>query len=146
MWLPVAVAVAAQEATAPPQGLPGSPATPEVISEIQQTLDAAVARFDAMDTAALLAHVSAQYRTGDLTKAGIAAQLKAFFALHDRVTARVRIDDVRMVGDVAWVYSTGEVIGRPRLMRRSFPVLWWERELEVARRENGRWLLYGYQQ
>ena len=60
--------------------------------------------------------------------------------------ARVRIDDVRMVGEVAWVYSTGEVIGRLRVVGGSILVASWERELEVARRENGRWRLYGYQQ
>jgi hypothetical protein len=51
-----------------------------------------------------------------------------------------------MVGELAWVYSTGEVSGRLRWVGGSVPVLSWQRELEVARRENGRWRLFGYQQ
>jgi hypothetical protein len=141
LWLPAATALGAQD-----RALPGSPAPPDVVAEIRQTIDAAVARFDAMDAAGVLAHVSDGYRTGTLTKAGIADQLRAVFAVHDRVSARVRIDDVRMVGELAWVYSTGDVTGRMRFLGGSAPVLSWERELEVARRENGRWRLYGYQQ
>jgi hypothetical protein len=138
--LPIAAAVAAQDTA------PGSPAPPQVVAEIQQTLAAALSRFEAMDTAGVLAHVSEGYRTGPLTKAGIAEQLRAMFALHDEVRARVRIDAVRMVGDHAWVYSTGEVTGRLRVLGGTLPVLSWERELEVARRENGGWRLFGYQQ
>jgi hypothetical protein len=148
-WLPVAGALAAQDrpsVPSSPQALPGSPAPPRIVSEIQQTLDAAISRFDAMDEAGVLAHVSEQYRTGPLTKAGIAQQLRAVFTIHDQVRARVRIDDVRMVGDVVWVYSTGDVTGRLRMIGGSTPVLSWVRELEVARRENGRWRLFGYQQ
>ena len=43
-WLPVAAALAAQDGP-----LPGSPAPPQVVAAIQQTLDAAVSSFDAMD-------------------------------------------------------------------------------------------------
>jgi hypothetical protein len=148
VWLPIATALAAPDiASAPPSpaALPGSPAPAHVVTEIRQTLDAAIARFDAMDGAGVLAHVSAQYRTGTLTKAGIAEQLRALFAIHDQVRAQVRIDEVRMVGEHAWVYSSGAVTGRLRLIGGSAPVLSWERELEVARRENGRWRLFGYQ-
>jgi hypothetical protein len=62
------------------------------------------------------------------------------------VSVRVRIDDIRMVGESAWVYSTGQVTGRLRLFGGTVVVASWERELEVGRRENGRWRLYGYQQ
>jgi hypothetical protein len=140
--LPLAAALAAQETST----LPGTPAPPQVVAELRRTLDAAISRFDAMDANGVLAHVSDQYRTGPLTKAGIADQLRAVFTLHDQVKARVRIDAVRMVGDHAWVYSTGEVTGRLRLVGGTTPVLSWERELEVARRESGRWRLFGYQQ
>ena len=99
-----------------------------------------------LDEDGVLAHVSPQYRTGTLTKAGIGEQLRAVFAIHDQVRARVRIDDVRLVGGLAWVYSTGDVTGRLRWVGGSVPVLSWQRELEVARREDGRWRLYGYQQ
>jgi hypothetical protein len=146
-WLPVAAALAAQgRAPSAPQAPPGTPAPPHVVAEIQQSLDAALARFDAMDGAGVLAHVSEQYRTGPLTKAGLADQLMAVFAIHDQVRARVRIDEVRLVGDLAWVYSTGDVTGRLRYLGSIIPVISWERELEVARRENGRWRLFGYQQ
>ena len=145
----VSAAFAAQDRsdTAPPaQALPGTPAPEPVVAEIRQALDGAVSRFAAMDEAGVMAYVSPQYRTGTLTKQGIAEQLRAVFAIHDQVRARVRVDEVRMVGDVAWVYSTGDVTGRLRFVGGSVPVLSWQRELEVARRENGRWRLFGYQQ
>lgn len=148
-WLPGVVAFAAQDrpgAPAPAEALAGSPAPEPVVAEIRQTLDAAVSRFAAMDEAGVMAYVSPQYRTGSLTKAGIAEQLRAVFAVHDQVRARVRIDDVRLVDGLAWVYSTGDVTGRLRWIGGSVPVLSWKRELEVARREGGRWRLYGYQQ
>ncbi len=144
-WLPVAAALAAQDRSAP-EALPGSPAPQQIVTEIQQALDAAIRRFDAMDGAGVLAHVSEQYRTGSLTKAGLAEQLKAIFAIHDQLKTSIRIDDVRMVGEHAWVFSTGDVTGRLRLLGGFIQVLSWERELEVARRENGRWRLFGYQQ
>ena len=147
-WLPFATAFAMQDRsnTAPPaEALPGSPAPESVVAEIRQTLNGAISRFAAMDEAGVLAYVSPQYRTGTLTKQGIAEQLRAVFAIHDQVRARVRIDEVRMVGDVAWVYSTGDVTGRLRFVGGSVPVLSWQRELEVARRENGSWRLFGYQ-
>jgi hypothetical protein len=131
-------------AAAPPD--PGRPAPAEIVVEIRQALDDAVRRFQAMDAAGVLVHVSEQYRTGPLTKRGLAEQLRALFAVHDQLHARVRIDEVRMVGDTAWVYSTGDVTGRVRWVGNSIPVLSWQRELEVARREGGRWRLYGDQQ
>jgi hypothetical protein len=149
VWLPVAAALAAQDRSSPPSApetLPATPAPQQVVTEIQQVMDAAIRRVDAMDEAGVLAHVSEQYRTGSLTKAGLAEQLRAVFAIHDQVKARVRIDEVRMIGEHAWVYSTGDVTGRLRFLGGSIPVLSWERELEVARRENGRWRLFGYQQ
>ena len=148
-WLPVAAALAAQDrpgVSSTPEAPPGAPAPQHVVTEIKQSLDAAIRRFDAMDGAGVLVYVSEAYRTGPLTKAGLAEQLRVIFAIHDRVKARVRIDEVRMVGEHAWVYSTGDVTGRLRYLGGSVPVLSWERELEVARLENGRWRLFGYQQ
>lgn len=146
-WLPWAAALATQErsSTSAPEA-PGEPAPAQVVAEIRTALDGAISRFAAMDEAGVLAYVSPRYRTGTLTKAGIAEQLRLVFAVHDQVRARVKIDDVRMVGDVVWVYSTGDVTGRVRVVSGWVPVLSWQRELEVARRENGRWRLYGYQQ
>jgi hypothetical protein len=130
----------------PSQERPGAPAPASVVAEIRLALDDAIRRVEAMDEPGLLAHVSEQYRTGPLTKAVLREQLRALFAVQDQIKASVRIDEVRMVGDHAWVYSTGEVTGRLRWVGGFVPVLGWERELEVARREAGRWRLFGYQQ
>jgi hypothetical protein len=146
-WLSVTTALA-QDQPSPPAAppAPGSPAPPQTVAEIRETVEAAIARFHAMDQAGLLGMVSAQYRTDTLTKAGIAEQIRTVFTLHDQVRVRVRIDDVRMVGEHAWVYSTGQVTGRLRVVGSWILVASWQRELEIARREDGRWRLYGYQQ
>jgi hypothetical protein len=112
---------------------------------LSAALAQATASFEAKDAPGVLAHVSEQYRTGPLTKATVRAQLLALFQLYDSLRARVRIDEVRMVGDHAWVYSSGEVTGRLPLLGSWMTVYWWERELEVARPEGGVWRLYGYQ-
>lgn len=121
-------------------------ATPEVRRQIQAELDHAVQRFEARDAAGVLAHVSDGYRTGPFTKAVLREQLIAMYALCDPVRARVRIDEVQIVGNHAWVYSTGDVSGRLPLVGSWTSFLSWERELEVARQEGGRWRLFGYQQ
>jgi hypothetical protein len=121
-------------------------APPATRAELQALVTLALQRFEARDTAGVLAHVSEQYRTGPLTKPAVRDQLAAIFGVYDAVRARVRIDDVRIVGEHAWVYSTGEVSGRLPLIGRWTPIIWWEKELEVARRENGVWRLFGYQQ
>jgi hypothetical protein len=122
---------------------PGTPAPPGVVAEIRQALNGALARFNAGDAAGVLAYVSDHYRTGGLTKAALAEQLQALYAVHDAVTARVRIDDVRMIGEQAWVYTTGEVVGRLRWVGGTIPVASWQREPEVAQRESGAWRLVG---
>jgi hypothetical protein len=145
--LSAAMVTGQDRSDAPPSPrAPGVPAPASVVAEIRQALDDAIRRVEAMDEPALLAHVSEQYRTGPITKAVLREQLRALFAVHDQLKASVRIDEVRIVGDHAWVYSTGEVTGRLRWVGSSVPVLVWERELEVARREAGRWRLFGYQQ
>jgi hypothetical protein len=125
---------------------PGAAAPAGVVREVEAGLAQAVQRFEARDVAGVLALVSEQYRTGPLTKAGIREQLQATYALYDSVKANVRIDEVRMVGEQVWVYSTGEVSGRLRLLGTPMVFLSWERELEVVRREGGTWRLFGYQQ
>jgi hypothetical protein len=135
------VSGAAQTAPAP-----GTPAPAGVVREIEAGLAQAVQRFEARDVTGVLALVSEQYRTGPLTKAGIREQLLATYGLYDSVKANVRIDEVRMVGEHAWVYSTGDVSGRLRLLGTPMVFLSWERELEVVRREGGAWRLFGYQQ
>jgi hypothetical protein len=125
---------------------PGAPAPAGVVRELEAGLAQAVQRFEARDVAGVLAQVSEQYRTGPITKAAIREQLLATYALYDSVKATIRIDEVRMVGEHAWVYSTGEVSGRLRLLGTPIVFLAWERELEVVRREGGAWRLFGYQQ
>jgi hypothetical protein len=138
----VAVTGAAQSA-AP---TPGAPAPAAVVRELEAGLAQAVQRFEARDAAGVLGLVSEQYRTGPMTKAAVREQILATYALYDAVKAKVRIDEVRMVGEHAWVYSTGEVSGRLRLLGTPMVFLAWERELEVVRREAGAWRLFGYQQ
>jgi len=148
IWLAAAPAARAADPSpqAPSQDPPGTAAPALVVSELQAELNTAVQQMQRRDTEGVLSHVSEQYRTGPFTKAGLRGQLQTMFALYDTLTVRVRIDTVRMLGDQAWVYSTGEVTGRLQWVGRWVPVLSWQRELEVARRENGVWRLIGYQQ
>ena len=106
----------------------------------------AIDRFQAMDEAGVLSHVSDHYRTDPLTKAAIREQLRVMFALYDTLRAQVRIDEAWTAGEHAWVYSTGEVSGRLRWIGTWTPILSWQHEPEVAQREQGVWRLYGYQQ
>jgi hypothetical protein len=135
-------------ADAPQAGkaLPWDPAPRKVILELQQALAHASDRFQALDEAGVLNHVSDHYRTDLLTKAAIREQLRVMFALYDTLRAQVRIDEAWTAGEHAWVYSTGEVSGRLRWLGTWTPILSWQHEPEVARREQGVWRLYGYQQ
>jgi hypothetical protein len=126
--------------------LPWDPAPRTVILELQQALAHAIERFQAMDEAGVLSHVSDSYRTGPLTKAAIREQLRVMFTLYDTLRAQARLDEARTAGDQAWVYSTGEVWGRLRWLGTWTPILSWQHEPEVAQREQGVWRLYGYQQ
>jgi hypothetical protein len=126
--------------------LPGDPAPPTVVRELQRALGHAIERFQALDEAGVLSHVSDRYRSDPLTKPAIREQIRVMFALYDTLRARVRIDDVRMAGDQAWVYSTGDVSGRLRWLGTSTSILSWQHEPEVAQREQGVWRLYGSQQ
>jgi hypothetical protein len=136
----------ASEAQDPGKVLPGAPASRNVVVELQHALTVAIERFQTMDRAGVLSHISNQYRTDSLTKAVIGEQLRVMFALYDTVRAQVHIDEVRTAGEQAWVYSTGEVSGRLRGLGTWMPLLSWQHEPEVARREQGVWRLYGYQQ
>jgi hypothetical protein len=127
-------------------GDPGVPAPAAVVAELQSTLMQARQRFEARDVPGVLAHVSDQYRTGPFTKPVIREQLNAITGVYDAVRAPIRIDHVQMVGDHAWVYSTGEISGRLRVVGTWVVLYSWQRELEVARREAGGWRLFGYQQ
>lgn len=122
---------------------PGAPAPEPLTRELQQALASATERFQALDAAGVLGHVSDQYRNGPFTKPALREQLLAMFTLYDSVRARVRVDDIRLVDGAAWVYSTGEISGRLRGIGLWTSALTWEREPDVARRENGIWRLVG---
>jgi hypothetical protein len=125
---------------------PGRPAPAAVVAELQAALAHGIARFEARDLEGVLALISDEYRTGPLTKLTVRAQLLAMFQVYQQLRAQVRIDEVRLVGEHAWVYSTGEVSGQLPVVGQWMTLFGWERELEVARREGGRWRLFGYQQ
>jgi hypothetical protein len=126
--------------------VPWDPAPQKVLLELQQALANATDRFQAMDEAGVLRHVSDHYRTTPLTKVAIREQLRVMFTLYDTVRAQVRIDEAWTAGDRAWVYSTGEVSGRLRWVGTWTPIVSWRHEPEIARREQGVWRLYGFQQ
>jgi hypothetical protein len=117
-----------------------------VVGELRAALAHGVARFQAKDLAGVLALVSEQYWTGPFTKPAVRAQLQGMFQVYQELRAAVRVDDVRLVGEHAWVYTTGEIAGQLPVVGQWMGLFAWERELEVARREAGAWRLYGYQQ
>src|SRR5262252_7415634 len=119
--------------------------THELVVELQDALGHATERLQARDEAGVLGHVSDRYRSGSLTKPAIREQLHALFGVYDSLRAKVQIDEVRAVGEEAWVYSTGEVSGRVRGLGLWMLIFSWKREPEIARREQGVWRLYGDQ-
>ena len=119
-------------------------APPEVVGELRPAVEHARQRFEARDAAGVLAHVSERYRSGGLTKADLRQQLIAMFSLYEALRVRVRIDDVQIVDDVVWLYTSGEVTGRLPLVGW-VTVLTWQNEPEVARREEAGWRLFGFQ-
>jgi len=130
---------------APQEPPPGTAAPAEVVRQLQTEVTAAARQLERRDTEGVLRHVSEQYRTGPFTKPALRSHLQTMFALYDAMKVRVRIDTARMVGDHAWVYSSGELTGHFAWLDRWVSVLSWQRELEVARREDGVWRLFGYQ-
>ena len=123
---------------------PVATAAPEPVTrEVQQALAAATERFQALDSPGVLAHVSEQYRNGPFTKPALREHLLAMFTLYDTVRARIRVDEVRLVDGAAWVFSTGEITGRLRGIGLWTSALTWDREPDVARKENGAWRLVG---
>jgi hypothetical protein len=138
----------APAAPAPPtaEPRPGTPAPPAVVQEIRAALARAVERFDARDAEGVLAYVSEEYWTGPFNKRALRAQLVTILQLHQQVRTRLQLDEVRLVGAHAWVWTTGDVTGQLAVVGQWVRLFVWERELEVARREQGVWRLYGYQQ
>ena len=144
---PGPAAPAPRTAPAPaPDPRPGTPAPPAVVEEIRAELAHAVERFQARDAEGVLQHISEEYWTGPLGKRAIRAQLITLLQIHQQVRARVTLDEVRLVGQHAWVWASGEITGQLAVVGTWVQLFVWERELEVARREQGVWRLYGYQQ
>lgn len=142
----VFTASASGQSPPPAVSEPGDPAPPEIVAQFQSALVDVVQRFEAMDANGVLRNLSDRYRSGPLTKPLVRDQLGAMFSLHDRVWARIRIDDVRVIGDRYWIYSTGDVTGRVRVLGTVVPLLSWNRAPEVAWQEDGHWRLIGDQQ
>ena len=143
---PAAPAQPAAPAAPAAEPRPGVPAPPAVLEEIRATLAHAVERFEARDAEGVLAHVSEEYWTGPLGKRAVRTQVVTILQLHQQVRARVQVNEVRLVGAHAWVWTTGEMTGQLAIVGQWMRLFVWERELEVARREQGVWRLYGYQQ
>ena len=129
---------------APPAPIVASPASPEVTAELQRAVEQARARFEMRDLAGVLTSVSEQYRSNGMTKAAVRDQLNGMFALYQQLRALVTIDRVEMVGEGAWIYTSGEVSGRLPIVGW-VTVLTWQGEPEVARREATGWRLFGLQ-
>ena len=129
---------------APPPARVAVPAAPEVTAEVARLVEAARRRFEARDAGGVLAHVSEQYRSAGFTKGALRQQLLAMFGLYQEMRARVSVDAVQVVDGATWLYTTGEVSGRLPLMGW-MPVLTWQREPEVVRREGAALRLFGFQ-
>ena len=116
----------------------------DLVSELSPVIERARQRFEARDAGGVLAHVSDRYRSGGLRKADLRQQLLTMFTLYEALQARVHIDSVQSVEGAVWVYTSGEVSGRLPLMGW-VTVLTWQNQPEVARREDLRWRLFGFQ-
>ena len=129
---------------AQPATVVATPASSEVTAELQRAVEQARARFEVRDLAGVLTSVSEQYRSNGMTKAAVRDQLSGMFALYQQLRARVTVDRVEMVGESAWIYTSGEVSGRLPIVGW-VTVLAWQGEPEVARREATGWRLFGFQ-
>jgi hypothetical protein len=119
------------------------PVPADVVAEVKVLLADGIRRFESMDEAGVLAYISERYQSGPLTKPLVRQQLRAMFAAHDAVRARVHINQVRMINDRLWVSSTGDVSGRLRFLGTPVTLLVWTDAWDVAWRENGQWRLIG---
>jgi hypothetical protein len=129
---------------APPSTVVATPAPAQVVSVLRGAIERARTRFEARDLAGVMAGVSERYRSSGMTKAAVRDQLSAMFGLYQELRARVAVDRVVMVGDGAWVYTTGEVSGRLPVVGW-ITVLSWQGEPEVVRLEATGWRLFGFQ-
>lgn len=121
-----------------------TPAPPGTADELGALVEQARLRFVAKDAAGVLAHLADNYRSGGLTKRDVRQQLLALYSLYEELRARVHVTHVEMVDGDAWFYTSGEITGRLPLLGW-VPVLSWQREPEVARRQGTAWRLVGFQ-
>jgi hypothetical protein len=127
--------------TAPRVATPAPPGTAEELSAL---VEQARLRFVAKDTAGVLAYLADNYRSSGLTKRDVHQQLLALYSLYEELRARVQVNHVEVVDGDVWLYTTGAITGRLPLVGW-VPVLSWQREPEVARRQGGVWRLVGFQ-
>lgn len=120
------------------------PAPPEVVADLQRSIERARQRLEARDANGVLAFVSERYQSEGLTKADVGQQLYAMCTLYEQLRARVTIDQASIVDGVVWVYTTGEVSGRLPFLGW-VPALSWKNQPEVARNEGSTWRLFGFQ-
>ena len=121
-----------------------TPAPPGTAEELGAVVERARLRFVAKDVAGVLAYVADNYRSTGLTKPDVRQHLLTLFSLYEELRARVRLDHVEIVEGDVWFYTTGEVTGRLPLVGW-VTVLSWQREPEVARRQDNVWRLVGFQ-
>ncbi|HYE90961.1 MAG TPA: hypothetical protein VEA38_08085 [Terriglobales bacterium] len=140
----VALSIASPALAATPSEATRFVAPPAVAAEIRAAIETARAGFEARDAAAVLASVSEQFRSGGLTKPALRQQLLAMFGLYEQLRARVRVDRVEIADGRTEVFTTGEVSGRLPLVGW-VPVLSWNTQPEVVRREGDVWRLFGFQ-
>lgn len=136
LWMSVSATT-----TAPRVATPAPPGTAE---ELGALVEQARRRFVAKDAAGVLAHLADNYRSSGFTKADVRQQLLTLYSLYEELRARVRIDHVEIVDSDVWFYTTGEITGRLPLVGW-VTVLSWQREPEVARRQDQGWRLVGFQ-
>lgn len=121
-----------------------TPAPPGTAAELGAVVEQARLRFVTKDAAGVLAHLADNYRSSGFTKRDVRQQLLNLYSLYEELRARVQLDHVEIVDGDVWFYTTGEITGRLPLVGW-VPVLSWQREPEVARRQGAVWRLVGFQ-
>ncbi len=105
-----------------------------------------VRAFEAQDLPRLMAMVSESYRSGPMRKEAIRLQLLGIFHANSELRVNLKIHEVSIRGDLAFVRSSGQVIGRPLFWPYRVVILEWEDLVEVGRHEGTAWRLHGDQQ
>ena len=114
--------------------------------EVRQAIAGGVKAFEAEDLPRLMAMVSESYRSGPITKEGIRLQLLGIFHANREIRVTLKIHEVTVRGELAYVRSSGEVTGRPLFWLYRVVILEWQDLVEVGRQEGRVWRLYGDQQ